>query len=68
MEGLTHFDEHGNARMVDVGEKAVTDRIATAHGFIHVNREVYEAIKQGTAKKGAGRGARGRNHGGEENF
>ena len=50
MEGLTHFDEHGNARMVDVGEKAVTDRIATAHGFIHVNREVYEAIKQGTAK------------------
>ena len=38
--------------MVDVGEKAVTDRIATAHGFIHVNREVYEAIKQGTAKKG----------------
>jgi len=52
MEGLTHFDEHGNARMVDVEEKAVTDRIATAHGFIHVNREVYEAIKQGTAKKG----------------
>ena len=52
MEGLTHFDEHGNARMVDVGEKAGTDRIATAHGFIHVNREVYEAIKQGTAKKG----------------
>ena len=52
MEGLTHFDEQGNARMVDVGEKAVTDRIAAAHGFIHVNREVYEAIKQGTAKKG----------------
>lgn len=52
MEGLTHFDEHGNTRMVDVGEKAVTDRIAAAHGFIHVNREVYEAIKQGTTKKG----------------
>lgn len=52
MEGLTHFDEHGNACMVDVGEKAVTDRIAAAHGFIHVNREVYEAIKQGTTKKG----------------
>ena len=52
MEGLTHFDEQGTARMVDVGEKAVTDRIAAAHGFIHVNREVYEAIKQGTAKKG----------------
>ena len=49
MEGLTHFDEHGNARMVDVGEKAVTDRIAEAHGVIHVNRDVYEAIKQGTA-------------------
>lgn len=52
MGGLTHFDESGNARMVDVGEKAVTDRIATAHGFIHVNEAVYEAIVQGTAKKG----------------
>lgn len=52
MNGLTHFDEQGNARMVDVGEKAETDRIAVAHGFITVNQEVFEAISLGTAKKG----------------
>ena len=42
----------GNGRKIDYIRISVTDRIATAHGFIHVNREVYEAIKQGTAKKG----------------
>lgn len=52
MNGLTHFDEQGNARMVDVGEKEETDRIAVAHGFIEVNREVFDAISHGTAKKG----------------
>lgn len=52
MNGLTHFDEQGNARMVDVGEKTETDRIAVAHGFITVNQEVFEAISLGTAKKG----------------
>lgn len=50
--GLTHFDEQGNARMVDVGEKQETDRIAVAHGFIRVNEAVYDAITHGTAKKG----------------
>lgn len=50
--GLTHFDEQGNARMVDVGEKQETDRIAVAHGIIHVNEAVYDAITHGTAKKG----------------
>lgn len=52
MNGLTHFDEQGNARMVDVGGKAETERIATAHGFIHVNEAVFHAITGGTAKKG----------------
>ncbi len=52
MKGLTHFDEQGNARMVDVGEKAETDRIAVAHGFITVNEEVFSAISFGSAKKG----------------
>ncbi len=52
MSGLTHFDEEGNARMVDVGDKAETDRIAVAHGMIYVNEEVFEAIKNKTAKKG----------------
>lgn len=52
MSELTHFDEQGQAWMVDVGGKAETDRAAVAHGFIRVSREVYEAIREGTAKKG----------------
>ncbi len=49
---LTHFDKDGNARMVDVGHKAITDRMAVAEGFITVNETIYERIKQGTMKKG----------------
>lgn len=49
---LTHFDEQGNAWMVDVGEKNETERTAVAHGRITVSREVYETIVNGTAKKG----------------
>lgn len=52
MSELTHFDEQGQAWMVDVGGKVETDRVAVAHGFIRVSREVYEAIREGTAKKG----------------
>ena len=50
---LTHFDEAGNARMVDVSEKAVTARTAVAEGYISVNAEIYERIKAGTMKKRA---------------
>lgn len=50
--GLTHFDEYGNARMVDVTEKADTKREATATGKIKVSREVYEAVKAGKVEKG----------------
>lgn len=49
---LTHFDASGNAVMVDVSEKAVTTRIAEARGSIRVNQAVYDAISNGTAKKG----------------
>ena len=49
---LTHFDEQGKARMVDVTEKEVTERIATAVGKITVNQEAYRAILTGTIKKG----------------
>lgn len=52
MNGLTHFDAQGNAIMVDVTAKADTERIATAEGAIRVNREVYDAILNGTAAKG----------------
>ena len=50
--GLTHFDEHGQAHMVDVGAKADTHRIALATGDINMNPETLEVIRQGTAKKG----------------
>lgn len=50
--GLTHFDEQGQAVMVDVSEKNVTSRVAVASGKIKVNKEVFEAIKNGTAAKG----------------
>ena len=49
---LNHFDENNNAVMVDVTEKAVTYRQAVAKGRIKVNREVFEAITNRTAKKG----------------
>ena len=49
---LTHFDEKGNARMVDVGDKEVTKRIAIAEGKIFVCKEVYDAIKNKDVKKG----------------
>lgn len=50
--GLTHFDQNGQAIMVDVSGKQETSRTAIASGRIHVNQAVYDAIKQGTAKKG----------------
>lgn len=52
MSGFTHFDNNGNAIMVDVTDKDVTERIAIATGTIYVNEAVYEAVKTGTAKKG----------------
>ncbi|MGL5437879.1 MAG: cyclic pyranopterin monophosphate synthase MoaC [Lachnospiraceae bacterium] len=52
MSGLTHFDSKGQAWMVDVGGKTQTDRTAVAHGFIQVSPAVFQAIAEGTAKKG----------------
>ena len=49
---LTHFDAEGNAVMVDVSEKPVTAREATAHGIIIMNEEAFTAVKNGTVKKG----------------
>ena len=49
---LTHFDASGNAVMVDVSEKAVTFREATAHGIITMNAEAFAAVESGTMKKG----------------
>lgn len=49
---LNHFDEAGNAVMVDVTDKENTVRTATARGRIRVSREVFETVRQGTAAKG----------------
>ena len=52
MADLTHFNEQGRARMVDVTEKATTKRQATAVGEIHMALETMAHIKNGTMKKG----------------
>ena len=49
---LTHFDEAGAAHMVDVSEKAVTDRVAVASGRITMAPETLKVIMEGSAKKG----------------
>ena len=51
-EKLTHFDERGAARMVDVGGKAETHRVAVATGTIRMRRETLALVKSGSAKKG----------------
>jgi len=52
MTGLTHLDEHGAARMVDVGGKAETHRVAIASGRIRMNAAARAAIAAGTVPKG----------------
>ncbi len=52
MNKLTHLDEHGQARMVDVGGKAATEREAIATGRIRMSAEALAAIREGDAPKG----------------
>ena len=66
MGEFTHFDDKGNARMVDVSEKNDTERVAVAVGSIFLNEEAMQAvlgkkIKKGDVYRGAGCG----NHGSE---
>lgn len=49
---LTHFDAKGHAQMVDVSDKAVTDRIAVARNWIRMQPETLALIEEGRAKKG----------------
>lgn len=49
---LTHFNAAGNAHMVDVGDKAVTHRVAVAGGKIVMLPATYEMVCAGTHKKG----------------
>lgn len=52
MDQLTHFNEEGRARMVDVGSKDITDRTAIATGRIIMKKETIERIRHGLIKKG----------------
>src|SRR5512140_3301480 len=49
---LTHIDESGRARMVDVGAKPDTERIAVARGEVHMKKETFDLIRAGQIKKG----------------
>ncbi len=52
MDKLTHFDQQGQAHMVDVGDKASTRRIAIAIGHISMLPSTLSLIQSGNAKKG----------------
>ena len=52
MNDLTHLDAQGKARMVDVGGKAETHRVAVAAGCIRMSGQALDAIRDGTVPKG----------------
>jgi len=52
MSDLSHVDEEGKARMVDVSDKPVTARMARATGSIQMRRETLDAIRSNTVAKG----------------
>ncbi len=52
MAGFTHFDKEGKARMVDVSDKAETERVATAKGSVLMQPATLALIKDGGVKKG----------------
>jgi cyclic pyranopterin phosphate synthase len=49
---LTHLDESGNARMVDVGAKPETERVAVARGEVALSQETLDLVREGRAAKG----------------
>lgn len=52
MAGLTHFDGQGQARMVDVGDKPATRRVAIAGGWISMRQATLALIQDGSTMKG----------------
>lgn len=52
MSKLTHLDKNNNAIMVDVSDKEVTKRVATATGRIYMSKEAYDIVISGQNKKG----------------
>ena len=59
---LTHFDGDGHAHMIDVSDKAITSRIATAENYIQMQPETFDrsdGCGDGGADRSLGRGAHG---------
>lgn len=52
MSDFTHFNDQGRAKMVNVGEKPVTQRVAVAAGRVLVNEHTFSLIRSGGMKKG----------------
>ncbi|MEO8300333.1 MAG: cyclic pyranopterin monophosphate synthase MoaC [Rhizomicrobium sp.] len=57
MGDLTHLDQKGQARMVDVGDKPITAREAVAEGRVRMNAQTFQKALAGDAKKGSVRAA-----------
>lgn len=49
---FTHFNEQGLSRMVDVTDKQVTERVASATAFVIMNSDTLDKVKEGSIKKG----------------
>ena len=52
MSDFTHFNDQGRAKMVNVGEKTITQRVAVAAGRVLVNEHTFSLIRSGGMKKG----------------
>ncbi|MEX0977699.1 MAG: cyclic pyranopterin monophosphate synthase MoaC, partial [Pirellulales bacterium] len=52
MSDLTHFDPQGGSRMVDVGAKQVTQRVARASGLVRMQNATLELVQKGKLAKG----------------
>lgn len=52
MSDFTHFNDQGRAKMVNVGEKSITQRVAVAAGRVLVNEHTFSLIRSGGMKKG----------------
>jgi len=49
---LSHLDDAGNARMVDVSRKPITERVAEAEGWVHLSAEAFAVLRKGDIPKG----------------
>jgi len=51
-DGLTHLDESGSARMVDISNKQITARVAEAEAFVSMSASVVRLLREGAVEKG----------------